>query len=78
MIYIVTIYYFITWFSIFFFFLLQIDSTNKALIENLTLQLSAAAVALHQAQESKGTKPENSAVITGKKIILDLIDSIAV
>lgn len=46
---------------------MQIDTSNKALIENLTLQLSAAAVALHQAQESKGTKPENSAVITGKK-----------
>lgn len=45
--------------------MLQIDATNKSLIENLTLQLSAAAVALHQAQEAKGTKPENSAVISG-------------
>ena len=49
-----------------FFLKLQIDPSNKALIENLTLQLSAAAVALHQAQESRGIKPENSAVITGK------------
>lgn len=48
---------------------IKIDSGNKTLIENLTLQLSVAAAAL-RAQESKGQQSsvENSSVITGLSV----------